>query len=179
MAGSWRLVLGVVVAALSASPAEAFNGRLGWWRTPPTVSYYYVAPLYYYCPPLGPTVIPVPDASSGWARPTAAPPSQTAEPPLQRKAAGDPRMPVITASHALGTFTPGKSPTPDRCRVGFWNLTGRDVTVQVEGKSVVVLRDKAVTLDLDRQFIWQIAGQTQHIERVPEGQPTYEVIMRE
>lgn len=182
MVGSSRLVLGVVVSLIAISNADAFGGRFGWWRSPPAVSYYYAVPYPMWCPPAVPMVVPVPDAAPRWANPVAAPPSQSPEPPLQKpmKLTGDPRMPVITASHALGgNYVPGKAPAGDRCRVGFWNLTGRDVTIHVEGKAVTVAKDKAVTVELDRQFTWQIAGQTQHIERVPDGQASHDVIMRE
>ena len=185
MAGAWRLSLCVVtVSLLAATSANAFGSRLGSWRSPATVSYYYVVPYYYYCPPL-PMVIPVPAATRpGYAIPTPAPPSATGEPPLQKvpaKAVNDPRLPVIVTSHALGgSHLPGAAPLPkDRCRVGFWNLSGRDVTLLIDGKAWKLSKDRAVTLDLDRQFAWQIQGGTQRVERVPEGLATHEVLIRE
>jgi hypothetical protein len=184
MAGAWRLSLCVVTASmLAASSANAFGSRLGPWRSPATVSYYYAVPYYYYCPPL-PMVIPVPDARSGYAIPTPAPPSSTPEPPLQKapaKAVTDPRLPVIVVSHALGgSHVAGAAPLPkDCCRVGFWNLSGRDVTLVINGKAWNLSKNRAVTLDLDRQFAWQIQGGTQHVERVPQGQSAHEVLIRE
>jgi hypothetical protein len=184
MAGVWRLSVCVVTSSLlAASSANAFGSRLGPWRSPATVSYYYVVPYYYYCPPL-PIVIPVPDARPGYAIPTPAPPSPTPEPPLQKtpaKAVLDPRLPVIVTSRALvGSHVPGAAPLPkDRCRVKFWNLSGRDVTLVIAGKAWQLSKDRAVTLDLDRQFAWQIQGGTQRIEQVPEGLAAHEVLIRD
>ena len=189
MVGSSRILLGVVVASLlTTSTARAFNGRFGLWRSPPSVSFYYVAP-YVFCPP-APVVIPVPDGKPRtiFANPMAAPPSPTAEPPVQKKVemppaktSIDPRMPVIVTAHTLGTGA-ALSKTPlaiDRVRVGFWNLSGRDVTLTVDGKAWALPKDRAVTLDLERQFAWQVEGRSQHVERVAEGQSTHEVVIPE
>jgi hypothetical protein len=166
MAGSWRLLLCVAVVSLCVtSGASAFGGRSSRSQAAPSVSYYYAQPYYYYCPS-APLVIPVPDA-----RPTPAPPSQTKEPPMQ-KATSDALPPVILATHASPV---GK----DRCRVGFWNLTGRDVTLTIDGKARTLPKNQEVTLELASQFAWQIDQQAQHIERVPTGQGVFEVVIRE
>ena len=194
MAGFWRIALSVIVASfVTASAAHGFNGRFGMGRapSPPTTaySYYYAVPFYYYCPPTGPTVIPVPDARPGlnFANPIPAPPSQTGEPPLHKKdmppakTLQDLQKPVIVASHAIGgTHVAGKlAQSPGRCRVGFWNLTNRDVTLMVEGKTWTLPKDRAVTLDVEGQFVWQIEGRTQTVERVADGLATHEVVIRD
>jgi hypothetical protein len=187
--------------SLLASSADAFNGRFGIGRTPTTTttsssySSYSVIPAtylvvpYYYCPPTPatPTVIPVPDARPGYANPVPAPPSSTGEPPLQKgimppaKTSNEARMPVIVTSHAQsGLLSAGATPIPkDRCRVGFWNLSGRDVTLVIGGQTISLAKDRAVTMDLERQFAWQVEGRPQHVERVGEGQATHEVVIRE
>lgn len=181
MAGSWRILFVVVASLLTASTASAFNGRFGLWRAPVSVSYYYVVP-YVYCPP-GPLVLPVPDARPGmrYAPATAAPPSGTVEPPLQKKVSSEARMPVIVTSHALGgSAAPARPPLAnDRCRVGFWNLSGRDVTLTIDGKALSLPKDRAVTLDLERSFTWQVEGRPQHVERLAEGIATHEVVIQE
>jgi hypothetical protein len=184
MAGLGRLSICVIaVCLLTASSAPAFGGRFGCWGVPPTTTYYYyyapmpIWPPYPHCPPMTlPRVMPVPDA-----RPTAAPPSQTGEPPLQKRTSNDPRMPVIVPSHAVGSnLIPGNAPlAKDRCRVGFWNLSGRDVTLVIDGKSRTLAKDRSLTLDLERQFSWQVEGRPQHVERVREGQTTLEFVIRE
>lgn len=185
MAGTSRLVLGVFsVFLFLAGSADAFGGRFLGWRSPT----YYRTPAYLsyrldpYCPPL---VLPVPDARQmqKLAVPTAAPPSpiQGTEPPLQKKTSNDPRMPVITTAHSLPSgFVPGTSPLPkERCRVGFWNLSGREVTLTIDGKTWTLPKDRSVTVDLDRQFSWQVVGQPLHVERVADGQASHEVLIRE
>jgi hypothetical protein len=90
-------------------------------------------------------------------------------------------MPVIVTSHTLGGgFVPGSRPlAKDRCRVGFWNLAGRDVTVVVDGKAFRLAKDRSITMDLERQFAWQIEGQPLHVERLPETALSHEVVIRE
>ena len=97
------------------------------------------------------------------------------------KTSNDSRMPVIVTSHAQsGALSAATSPVPkDRCRVGFWNLSGRDVTLVIAGKALSLAKDRAVTLDLEREFAWQVSGRSQHVERVGEGQATHEVVIRE
>ncbi len=184
MAGTSRLVFGVLASLLVlTSTAQAFGGRLAGWRS----STYYRAPTAYSvwidpsCLSM-PMVLPVPNAGPAQrlAIPTAAPPSPTAEPPLQKKTSGDPRMPVISTSHSLPSdFVAGAVPlSKERCRVGFWNLSGRDVTLNVDGKAWTLAKDRSITLDLDRQFSWQIVGQALHVERVADAQPAHEVLIR-
>ena len=185
MAGISRMLFCVLLTmSFGASSATAFGGRLFGWGGSTTTHYYYASPAYgsmpyMYCPPYAspsPMVIPVPDA-----RPTPAPPSQTGEPPLQKKASYDPRMPVIVTSHASGgNYSTGSTPlAKDRCRIGFWNLTGRDITLTVDGKSWKLAKDRALTLDLPHQFTWQADGRLQHVERIAEGQTSQEIAIRE
>lgn len=180
MVGATRLIILAILFLSFATSAHAFGGRFAFWRgtsssysAPPT---YWVVPAY--CLP-SPRVLPVPDASP-FARPTPAPPSQTAEPPIYKKTSTDPRMPVIVTSHAMSAGVTGGSPlAKNRVRVGFWNLAGRDVSLTVDGKTYSLAKDRAVTLDLERQFAWQIAGQPLHVERLPEAQTSHEVVIRE
>ena len=172
MAGSWRISLVLASLFLIVPSVSAFGGRLGSYSAPQRVSYYWVAPVYYYCP-TGPIVIPVPDAPyMKYANPTAAPPSSTGEPPLQ-KTTSNSAAPVIIATRA-----PLDKSGPDRCRVGFWNLTGRDVTLTVDGKSSTLPRNRSVTMDLAHEFTWQIEDDTQHVERLSAAQAAHEVVIR-
>ena len=186
MSGTLRLTLGVLLVFVTISRADAFNGRFGSWNSsssavPTYSSYsYYVIPSYWvspsYCVP-SPMIVPVPDAPRmPNARPTAAPPSQSAEPPLNKSVANELKAPIIITTHSQANS--GAPLTKDRCRVGFWNLTGRDVTLTVDGKSWTLPRDRATTLELDRQFSWQTEHQSQRNGIVPEGQSTFEVVIR-
>ena len=169
MAGNWRFALVALTMISFGVPAvHAFNGRFGMFTSPSRTSSYMAIPaVNYYCVPT-PTVMPVPDAYPKYATPTPAPPSSTSEPPL---GANDPRMPKIVVKSA--------DAKKDRCRVGFWNLAGRDLSVTIEGKAYSLPKNQVLTFDMDRQFTWQVAGKTPQIQRVPDSQPAYEVLIRE
>jgi hypothetical protein len=174
MAGSWRISLGVLASFLFVIPsARAFTGGYT-----PCPSYYYMpTPYYYYSPKV--TVIPLDQSCD--SIPVPAPPSPTNEPPLrstsEKKASLDPRAPVINTTRSLGG-SPSTS-SKDRCKVGFWNLTGRDVTLTIAGKSWTVARNRTITLDLEHEFSWQTNEGPQQAERVPDGNATHEVVIRE
>jgi hypothetical protein len=182
MVGILRLTAGVsFLFLLTVSRANAFNGRYAIGNSSASSSYFfYAAPTYwvypYYCVP-SPMIVPVPNAPRlPLARPTPAPPSQSTEPPLNKGVANEFKAPVIRTTHSQANV-----PAPllkDRCRVGFWNLTGRDVTLNVDGKAWTLPRDRATTLELDRQFIWQADAQSQRNVIVPDGQSTFEVVIR-
>ena len=67
---------------------------------------------------------------------------------------------------------------PGRCKVGFWNITGRDLTLTINGQARTLPKDRAVTVELERNFVWQITGRDPHSERVPEEMSVFEVILR-
>jgi len=184
MVGSLRLSLAVALVFFAGIRAEAFHGRLAFWNSSTSKSSYSnAAPVYwaypsysYYCIPT-PMILPVPDAPRmPYARPTPAPPSQSNEPPLNKGTSNEFKAPVIVTTNSQAN--PGVPLMKDRCRVGFWNLTGRDVTLTVDGKTWTLQRDRATTLELDRQFTWQSEQQSQRNVIVPEGQSTFEVVIR-
>ncbi len=164
--------------------ASGFGGRFAGGKSVKSVSYYvpytyYVELIpYYFCPPMAPRIVPVPDV-----KPTTAPPIQTNEPPLKQpqpvKATDTLQAPIIITTQSLGAFTPGATPIPkDRCRVGFWNLSGHDVTLTIDNRTMMLAKDRALTIDLDRQFAWQADQQPQHVERIVDGQSTHEIVIR-
>ena len=145
-------------------------GAGGWHRSSYGWSSAYCYPAYSYSYPptyVYPAVMPL--ATMPLAVPTPAPPSQqTVEPPLQRKAF----MP--SAEKAIAR--PGV--VSDRCRVGFWNQSGRDVTLLVAGQMHLVPHDRAVTLDVPRTFIWQLDHQAARTEKIGEERATYDIVLR-
>jgi hypothetical protein len=177
---------------LAASSAHGFGG---WLRGGASRSYYPVAsycPVYVMpavaavpCYPVAPTtprVIPLAPPIP-FAPPRSAPPSKdTKEPPLGK-----------TMEPPLGTTTEKRAPTivesrspsvvpalaKDHCKVGFWNLTGRDLEINVAGKTRTLPKDQALTLELDRQFTWNLVGQPPASERVADDRPFHEIILRE
>ena len=124
--------------------------------------------------------------------PIPAPPSPTPPPrkqpvkdvrppaPAGPAAEGGTRPAIVTTRALANGYIPGATPlAKDRCRVGFWNVTGRDVTLTVGGKAWPLAKDRSLTLDLERQFTWQIDQEPQHVERIPDVQSTHEVVLRE
>ncbi len=143
-----------------------------------TASVSYPAPVWVYaavpvvCSPAVTTPAPA------YATPTAAPPSQTVEPPTARPAppAGGPTVTESNASAAAKPASPGGA--AGSCRVGFWNLTGRDVTLTVDGQARQLPRNQSITLTLGRQFVWQVDRRTAQSENIPDANCTLEIVMR-
>jgi hypothetical protein len=200
MAGFGRFGLAAGLLLLSTGAAPAFNGTHGFFGPAVRPAYsVYASPVYYaypYCyayPGVAvtyayPTVIPVGPPAVPLAVPTPAPPSQTKEPPTAApvKPAPNPKVQSKTAtpggphvSESRSTVAAKmKAATAGRHRVGFWNLTGKDVTLTVDGQTQRLPRDRAVTLELGPQFVWQIDQQPPRTERVPDNLPGHEVVIR-
>jgi hypothetical protein len=141
----------------------------------PHRSYYYapVGVAYHYPAYVVPACYTAPVHAPKYAVPRSAPPSQTGEPPLESGSG----KPTVTESRSHGAKYASAKAKDDRCRVGFWNITGKDVTIVVDGKSRSLARNQAVTMELARTFTWQIDGR-QRDERVPDGQTTLDIILR-
>lgn len=177
MAGSLRgwLLVGCLFATVTGS-AHSFGGR--WCPVPGyRVVYYpaYPAPMVW-CPPGLPAPPPVPYP---FAQPYPAPPSPspTREPPWQSPLE---RAPKVSESRSLSSskplpVNPKAGPT---CRVGFWNTTGRDVTLKIDGTSYLLAKDKSLTLDLGRKFTWHMERGEPRGEIVPDDRATWEIVLR-
>jgi hypothetical protein len=72
----------------------------------------------------------------------------------------------------------GEKPTPDRCSVGFWNLTAQELTLKIDGKPHTLPAGQNVTLDLGRQFVWQIVGREPQNTTVAAADVGAEIIIR-
>jgi hypothetical protein len=188
MAGSLRAVV-VAWAALvgGAGSASALGG--GWSNG--RAAYYpaYSGPMvgpFYYASPAGPCGFMPPPYPPPMTRPMKERPlplvkpipketKQTAEPPANAK-----RAPIVTESRSLGGAFPEPAPRLPQgmARVGFWNITGRDLTLSIDGRQRTVAKDRAVTVDLERSFTWQVNDGVLQTERVPSDQSTFEVIIR-
>jgi hypothetical protein len=115
--------------------------------------------------PLAPAAMP----QKMYAIPKPAPASKTSEPPVNPSP-----KPIIRDSQFLGgTYTGGEN-----CKVGFWNLSGRDLTIKVNGTARVVPRDRAVVLDLRREFVWHAQGREPQRVLVPPDKGTHEIVLR-
>jgi len=128
----------------------------------------------------GPVIIP---RGTPYAIPRPAPPSDT--PVVPERVRPRPRKPPrVTESRypssdeASRRRTSSRKPPRDRCRVGFWNVSNRDLTLKVNGRARRLLHGSSVTLRLRRHFVWQISGSTPHEEAVPAEKSTMEIVIR-
>ena len=190
MVGSWRRALAACcVLLVLASSAAAFGGRpaarpsygAAYAAAPVWCCYYVIAvpPCWGHAPlpPLAPppkVMPPVMPLVMPLAKPLPAPPSTTTEPPLNPK-----RGPTISESRSHGGAQAQTADLPPgRCKVGFWNITGGEVTLTIDGQTRTLAKDRALTLNLPRNFVWRIGGREAQSESVPEGQNIFEVILR-
>lgn len=187
-----KVLLALLVLLGTSSSAQAWWwGWRGWgygyygpaYYGPAYYSAAYYAPAYYAYYPSYPTcssvVPPAEPQSVAPAKKVAetVPSGTSKEPPglgnMMKKG------PTVTESRSQGGVYAGGANSKDRCKVGFWNLTGRDVTLKVDGQQRLLPRDRAVTLELERAFVWQLDQGDRVTERVPDDQPFHEVILRQ
>jgi hypothetical protein len=86
-----------------------------------------------------------------------------------------------TGSPYYDTYTPARSPdrpAGERCRVSFWNLAGRPLTVKVDGRSVVLEANRKTTLDLGHHFVWRVDDRDPHAVNVPADESGLEIVVR-
>jgi hypothetical protein len=69
-------------------------------------------------------------------------------------------------------------PAADRCSVAFWNLSGQDLGLKVDGQSRLLPRGQSVTLTLGRQFVWQVEGREPQKQDVPANEGALEIVIR-
>jgi hypothetical protein len=62
--------------------------------------------------------------------------------------------------------------------VGFWNLSGRDVTLQVESARYLLAQGKSLRFQLGRQFTWKVDDRTPEDEVIPATAPGVEIVIR-
>lgn len=190
------LPLAALALLTVVAPAPAFG-----WRHART-AYYVQAPVLVaaapavVCVPAAayvPTVLAPPPARP-LAQPVAAPPSRgpvqpprTQEPPLNVPAPPTPaqpsRGPGVTESRSyFNAYTVASAdvkPAADHCRVSFWNLTERPVTVKVGDHSYAVASNsQSESLELQRQFVWRVDEREPQSERVADGQTGLVIVIR-
>jgi hypothetical protein len=126
---------------------------------------------YYYCPP-APSCWPVPPPT--FAKPTPAPPSN-GKPALSLPMVIESRVPAKTNG---GKVAPVEGSAKDICKIGFWNVSGADAKLIVNGVTYVIPQDRNLTLTLTREFTYQVNGRPAQMERVPNDRTTHEVVIR-
>lgn len=182
MAGLMRILTAaclVMLAATSSSHAYGLRWRSCYRGTAVVYSPVVVRPTLFVwdCTPsslMATSSAPAKQAPS--ANPIPAPPSQpgqTKEPPTESRSL---KGPTILESRSSSTSK--SEAAAEKCKVGFWNQTGRDITVKIDGQPRVVQRDRAITVELGRSFVWQVDQSEPTSERVPAEESFHELIIR-
>src|SRR5262249_41033011 len=73
----------------------------------------------------------------------------------------------------------GAKPAGDRATVGFWNLTDKDLTFEIDGQTHVLPKGKSLSLELGREFVWRLKGREPQTERIPTGESAMEIVIRQ
>jgi hypothetical protein len=154
-------------------------------------------PLCLACPVPAPVPVVCPPCPL-YASPTAAPPSATPapcpQPPPPAPVTPAPQPEPMTAPLSLkptGRITearffdsypvaarPGEHPDAARCSVSFWNLTDRQLTVRVAGRSHTVPAHQRLLLELERRFDWQVERYPPQTEEVKAAHAGAAIIIR-
>ena len=164
----------------------------GWvhWSSGYYAPSYYNGPVYYCVPatpyrvvPLAPTVSDTGARKSPFAQPRSAPAFKTDEPPLDKRDVFKiaPKVTETRSSKFGGQrekIRDAGESSPARYRVGFWNVSGRDISLTVEGTARVLPRNRSITLLVPRDFTWSVDEQAAQSDQVPAGEATHEVIIR-
>jgi hypothetical protein len=170
-------------------PLPASAHGFGWGRASSMSYYCYPTPVCWdpcaiYVPPCPPGTLVTPGApipTQGAAPGPLAPP--TAAPPSAGPLTPGKGQPEVSESRSFYESFSVRSqstdkPATDRCAAGFWNLTGRDVTVSVEGQAHPVPRGKSLKLQVGRQFVWRVEGHEPQSEIVPKENSGVEIVLR-
>ena len=168
------IAMALVVGVVSSGHASGWHRPACAWSS----AYCYPAPVYVY-----PAVMPLATAplpTMPLAVPTPAPPSQSVEPPLNRKTVKPiTDKPIAAPGPAVFELRADSSaPAKDRCRVGFWNQSGRELTLVIAAKTHQVPHDRAITLEVPRTFVWQIDQQPARTEKIAADRPSHEILIR-
>ena len=196
------------MALMLAAPAVKSNGfaSRAWTSNYRSTQVYYNSPVVVYyanpaCVPIYPVRQPAPGAQPGkrtpttqepplstsYARPTAAPPSA----PLGGTPAPEPAKPTAPAIkppvvsefrnyYDVYAVTPSDSrpPASDRCSATFWNLTGKDQFLRIDGTDHKLSAGKNLVIGVNRNFIWKMEGRDPQSERISAGEWALEVVIR-
>jgi len=180
------LVRSAALAVLVASPlsASAFGHRP---RAVTSASYYYYPAPWVVVPEVVPVYVPVVPApvcapaapAVNLAVPTPAPPTSSPAPVTPAPPSASPRPGVSETPAPSTSYYAGPGGTESNtCTVVFWNLSGRDVTLTVDGTRRPLPPGKGVTLDLPRRFTWQTENRAPQQEQVASGNVGMEIVIR-
>ncbi len=72
----------------------------------------------------------------------------------------------------------GKNIMAAKRGVTFVNKSARDILLTVDGQTVTLPSKTVMTADLPAAFKWQIGGEAERSEKVPDGSPGVDVVIR-
>ncbi len=178
----------VVLLVLGTVPARG-NGWLFRRSVGPTevrYSYYLPGPVVWVpvaqplaLPVLVPPVVSLPAVTNvPMAVPSPAPPS--AVPDLPAPPPGTSALKQGTPYYDLysGATRPGTPLPSGRCSVAFWNLTGRALTLRIGGQERTLPPGRSLTLELPREFAWNVVGREAEAAHIPSAHTTAEILIR-
>jgi hypothetical protein len=172
----------------SVMPAALLAGLVFFVQTPCLVAC--CPPVPTVClPPFSAPSVPSAAASRGalglrqdnseqrFATPTAAPPSAE---PEETVSAGRPEVSETHAFFEVYSSMPRASEKlrPDRCVVGFWNLTHQPVALTIGEKTQALAPGVKTQLDLPREFIWQVDNREPQSAKVPASAAGLDIVIR-
>lgn len=176
----WRatiLALLVVLFPLAAS-ARGWGHR----RSAVTSYYYYPMPATYYYAPSVPVIYapPAPAIIAPASPPVYAVPSPAPALSAPPTAAPPTPAPGVTESRSSSGETPAASPAPAAglVTVAFWNRSDRDEWVRIAGEWRFLRQGRGLTLDLPRDFAWQVQGRNTQQERIPTEKSALQIAIR-
>ncbi len=162
------LLIGASVHACNDCPIPVYGYVLA-----PSYATYPIAPRpYYLC---------APEPQIRNACPTPAPSSpgpgvlSTHEPPLAVKPS---KGPTIYQNRTFSGVPQSTEPRTANCKVSFWNLSGLDVKLTVGEREHAIPKDRAVILDLGRNFTWRTNFHNPKAEEVSDDLNHFEVMIR-
>jgi hypothetical protein len=72
----------------------------------------------------------------------------------------------------------GGAVAADGCPVCFWNLSEKEVVVEVAGRKRTLARGGKLNLQLPREFVWQANDHESRTEHVAADQAGLEIVIR-
>ena len=110
-------------------------------------------------------------------RPQPAPPGEAAPPPAP--APGAPGVTERTSSSYYDAYAAAGVPAAgENCSIGFWNNTPRTIRLNVQGKDHELAAGRGLTLELPRQFVWQVDGRAPRAENLAAAAPALDIVIR-
>jgi hypothetical protein len=69
-------------------------------------------------------------------------------------------------------------PAGQRPSICFWNLSGRDVVLKVEGQTQTIPLGGRTRMNLEGSFVWQVVGHEPRSQDLAAGAPGLEIVLR-